>query len=311
LASLSTLEQTSDFLYSTLDLELLYERILDIIVGTMGMSAAIIFRKEESELKSVKNINVPENSELFYYLKGHYKNISISEKIVIANNIDFKKNIETLIAIPISLNDYQGVLYAIQSKYKQLINENQKKFIRTLANQIRVSIRNALNHNKVKKLSVTDGLTDLYNHSYFHKELKKKDGEEYSVAIMDIDNFKEFNDLYGHQIGDLVLQKLSELLKAEIREDDIVARYGGEEFVIYFNIVQERLLSKIINRLMRKIRELEINFENKKLKVTVSIGVAINKDGEYSSEKLIKQADTALYIAKGAGKDMVKFYRST
>ena len=311
LASLSTLEQTSDFLYSTLDLELLYERILDIIVGTMGMSAAIIFKKEETELKSVKNINVPKNSELFYYLKGHFKNISLSEKIIIANNIDFKKNIETLIAIPISLNNYQGVLYAIQSKYKQLINENQKKFIRTLANQIRVSIRNALNHNKVKKLSVTDGLTDLYNHSYFHKELKKKDGEEYSVAIMDIDNFKEFNDLYGHQIGDLVLQKLSELLKAEIREDDIVARYGGEEFVIYFNIVQERLLSKIINRLMRKIRELEINFENKKLKVTVSIGVAINKDGEYSSEKLIKQADTALYIAKGAGKDMVKFYRST
>jgi diguanylate cyclase (GGDEF)-like protein len=180
-----------------------------------------------------------------------------------------------------------------------------------LANQIRVSIRNALNHNKVKRLSVTDGLTDLYNHSYFHKELKKKDGEEYSVAIMDIDNFKEFNDFYGHQVGDRVLQKLSKLLKNEIREDDIVARYGGEEFVIYFNIVQERLLSKIINRLMRKIRELEINFENKKLKVTVSLGVAINKNGEYSSEKLIKQADTALYIAKGAGKDMVKFYRST
>jgi diguanylate cyclase (GGDEF)-like protein len=311
LASLSTLEQTSDFLYSTLDLELLYERILDIIVGTMGMSAAIIFKKEETELKSVKNINVPKNSELFYYLKGHFKNISLSEKIIIANNIDFKKNIETLIAIPISLNNYQGVLYAIQSKYKQLINENQKKFIRTLANQIRVSIRNALNHNKVKRLSVTDGLTDLYNHSYFHKELKKKDGEEYSVAIMDIDNFKEFNDFYGHQVGDRVLQKLSKLLKNEIREDDIVARYGGEEFVIYFNIVQERLLSKIINRLMRKIRELEINFENKKLKVTVSLGVAINKNGEYSSEKLIKQADTALYIAKGAGKDMVKFYRST
>lgn len=311
LASLSTLEQTSDFLYSTLDLELLYERILDIIVGTMGMSAAIIFKKEETELKSVKNINVPKNSELFYYLKGHFKNISLSEKIIIANNIDFKKNIETLIAIPISLNNYQGVLYAIQSKYKQLINENQKKFIRTLANQIRVSIRNALNHNKVKRLSVTDGLTDLYNHSYFHKELKEKDGEEYSVAIMDIDNFKEFNDFYGHQVGDRVLQKLSKLLKNEIREDDIVARYGGEEFVIYFNIVQERLLSKIINRLMRKIRELEINFENKKLKVTVSLGVAINKNGEYSSEKLIKQADTALYIAKGAGKDMVKFYRST
>jgi len=198
----------------------------------------------------------------------------------------------------------------MQSKYQQLINENQKKFIRTLANQIRVSIRNSLNHNKVKRLSVTDGLTNLYNHSYFHNQLQDKEGEKYSVAILDIDNFKDFNDQYGHQAGDEVLRQLSEVLKSEIREDDIVARYGGEEFVIYFNVVDQRVLSRVINRLMEKIRGLEIDFEGEKLTITVSIGVTVNQAGEYSAERLIKQADTALYIAKGTGRDMVKFYRN-
>ena len=310
LASLSTLEQTSDFLYSTLDLDLLYERILDIIVGTMGMSAAVIFKKEDGNLKMMKNINVEKDSELYFYLKGHYREIAASDQILIENEVEVFENIETLIAIPINLNDYQGILYAMQSKYQQLINENQKKFIRTLANQIRVSIRNALNHNKVKRLSVTDGLTNLYNHSYFHKQLQQKEGEKYSVAIMDIDNFKDFNDQFGHQAGDQVLRELSEILKAEIRADDIVARYGGEEFVIYFNVVEQNILSRIISRLMKKIRELEVDFEGEKLKVTVSIGVAVNQQGKFTAERLIKQADTALYIAKGAGRDMVKFYRN-
>lgn len=310
LASLSTLEQTSDFLYSTLDLELLYERILDIIVGTMGMSAAIIFKKENNKLKALNSINVEKDSELFYYLKGHYTDIAASEKILIENQVELFEDIQTLIAIPVNLNDYQGILYAMQSKYKQLINENQKKFIRTLANQIRVSIRNALNHNKVKKLSVTDGLTKLYNHSYFHKHLKDKEGEKYSVAILDIDNFKEFNDQYGHQAGDEVLKQLSNTLKSELRADDIVARYGGEEFIIYFDIIDEKVLSRIMERLITKVRNLEVDFDGEILKITVSIGVAINKNGEYSAKRLIKQADTALYVTKGAGKDMFKFYRN-
>lgn len=308
LASLSTLEQTSDFLYSTLDLDLLYERILDIIVGTMGMSAAIIFEKEGSELKAVKKINVVENSALFCYLKEHYQNLNLSEKVLIENKIFGIESIETLIAIPINLNDYQCVLYAVQFKYKQLINENQKKFMRTLANQIRVSIRNALNHNKVKKLSVTDGLTNLYNHSYFHDQLKKKRGEKYSIAIMDIDDFKDFNDLYGHQAGDEILKSLSQLLKNEVRENDIVARYGGEEFVIYFKVVKKEILFRIIKRLLNKIRLMEVDFNNEKLKITVSIGVAINKEGKYSSEELIKYADNALYKAKEDNKDIFKFY---
>ena len=310
LASLSTLEQTSDFLYSTLDLDLLYERILDIIVGTMGMSAAVIFKKENNKLKMMQNINVDCESELYHYLKGYYTDIAASDKILIENEVELFENIETLIAIPINLNDYQGVLYAMQSKYQQLINENQKKFIRTLANQIRVSIRNALNHHKVKRLSVTDGLTDLYNHSYFHNQLQEKEGEKYSVAIMDIDNFKDFNDQYGHQAGDQVLRELSAVLKSEIRENDIVARYGGEEFVIYFNVIDQNILSRVLSRLMKRIRNLEVIFEDEKLQITVSIGVAVNQNGKYSAERLIKQADTALYIAKGSGRDMVKYYRN-
>jgi diguanylate cyclase (GGDEF)-like protein len=75
-------------------------------------------------------------------------------------------------------------------------------------------------------------------------------------------------------------------------------------------VVDQRVLSRVINRLMEKIRGLEIDFEGEKLTITVSIGVTVNQAGEYSAERLIKQADTALYIAKGTGRDMVKFYRN-
>jgi len=102
LASLSTLEQTSDFLYSTLDLDLLYERILDIIVGTLGMSAAVIFKKEDNQLKMMKNINVEAKSEFYFYLKEHYKDIAASDQILIENEVDLFEEIQTLIAIPIN-----------------------------------------------------------------------------------------------------------------------------------------------------------------------------------------------------------------
>ena len=169
---------------------------------------------------------------------------------------------------------------------------------------------------KLEKMASMDGLTGLANRRLFDKTLKKemlrakRNKSPISLIMADIDNFKDYNDNYGHQAGDQVLRELSELLKSEIREDDIVARYGGEEFVIYFNVVDQNILSRIISRLMEKIRKLRVNFAGDKLEITVSIGVAVNQEGKYAAERLIKQADTALYIAKGAGRDMVKFYRN-
>lgn len=308
IASLSTLEKTSDFLYSTLNLGSLYQRIIDIIVGTMGMEASLILIGNNSKVKVAEYKNIDLNSNLFSYIKGRHEIILEENDIIIENNLELIQQSYSFIAIPIILDDYKAVLYAFQSKYKRLIDNGQKQFIRTLANQIRVSIKNALNHRNLKKLAVTDGLTKLYNHRYFHNQIKEKK-DNYSIAILDIDDFKIFNDDFGHQAGDEILRQLSDLLKKEVRDDDLVARYGGEEFIIYLNLSDDKLLKALLNRLLKKIRNKVIKFGNKEFKITVSIGAAINKDRK-DAQKIIKKADTALYIAKGLGKNQIQIYQN-
>jgi len=307
IASLSTLEKTSDFLYSTLELNTLYCRIIDIVVGTMGMEASLLLVGEKSEVEIAEYKNLDINSDLFYFLKGRYDDILEKNQIIIENDLNLNQQFNSFIAIPIILDNYKGVLYAVQSKYQTLIDDSQKQFIRTLANQIRVSIKNALNHHKLQKLAVTDGLTKLYNHRYFHNLVKTKDNN-YSIAILDIDDFKSFNDNFGHQAGDEILRQLSKLLKEEVRENDLVARYGGEEFIIYLNLSDKIVLKSLLKRLLEKIRNKVIKFEKKKFQITVSIGAAINNNKK-DTQKIIKEADTALYIAKGLGKNQIKIYQ--
>lgn len=307
LASLTTLEQTSDFLYSTLDLDKLYNYILDVVAGTMGMSGGIIFKKQNDKINSIQNIGIEEKSGLYYYLKGRSEEILSKNEILFENNEEIYEEIKTLLAIPINLDEYQGVLFSFQKKFKRVINENKKKFLRTLSNQIKVSIKNALSHQKVKELSIRDRLTKLYNHSYFQERLKDMINQNFALTILDIDHFKDFNDVYGHQAGDEVLRELAKLLKYATRDKDLVARYGGEEFIIVFNIINKNKLNMIINRLMERIRQMEVYYEQEKLQVTVSIGVTINQP-RIDSTQLIKQADEALYAAKNSGRDTIKFY---
>ncbi|MFH1678147.1 MAG: diguanylate cyclase [Candidatus Omnitrophota bacterium] len=151
------------------------------------------------------------------------------------------------------------------------------------------------------QLSLVDGLTGLYNHKHLYDVLQKEltdlkaHPQNLSLLMLDIDNFKKYNDTYGHQAGDTVLKDLAGLISRSIRTGDMAFRYGGEEFAIYFPGTQKQNIVIVAERIL--------NLARLHLPTTVSIGLASFPVDADNPEDLISKADKALYEAKRAGKD--------
>ena len=169
---------------------------------------------------------------------------------------------------------------------------------------------------KQRERAITDELTHLYTHSYFLETLKaeiyraKRYRTKLSAMMLDIDHFKLFNDNYGHQIGDEVLIKISDMLKANLRESDVAARYGGEELAVLAAETDREGIYILAERARKKIAdEVMVDYEGKKLRVTVSIGVTTLTEEDIKKDifpsDFLKRADTALYQAKDKGRNCV------
>lgn len=174
-------------------------------------------------------------------------------------------------------------------------------------------------HSKeLKNLANIDELTGLYNHRYFQEFLQKsidnadKENQEVSLLFMDIDYFKNFNDINGHQAGDLLLKEISQIMKSCIRGFDVVARYGGEEFAAILPNTTENNAVKIGERIRSSIQNTYFKGqENQPDKnITISIGVSSYPKKAISKHQLINTADDALYRAKSFNRNRVELYRS-
>ena len=167
-------------------------------------------------------------------------------------------------------------------------------------------------------LANEDGLTGIYNHRFFYDalggimEISKKENNLVSMMLIDIDYFKVYNDVNGHQMGDEVLKSIGFILKNSFRKDDIVARYGGEEFAIILPNTSEKDAIKLAEKLRSKIEKTYFRGEENQPngKVTVSIGISIYPDKAKDAIELFKSADDALYRAKFFDKNRVESYTS-
>jgi len=189
--------------------------------------------------------------------------------------------------------------------------------------QIRIIVANRVKERSLKKqaaegefykeLSRRDGLTDLYNHRFLHQlletEISRAGRYDRSVSLLmiDIDNFKLFNDTHGHPAGDKVLKQMGHTLRRLSRNCDYVARYGGEEFAIIVPEVSTGAAARMAERICAMVDETE--FEGEEVmpigRLTISIGVATFPAQASSKDELIKRADQALYKAKTAGRNRV------
>lgn len=180
----------------------------------------------------------------------------------------------------------------------------------TFTNHLGLSLANLKLQDRLWNQSMTDPLTGLYNRRFMEEfsalEIlrSKRHNDPFSLIMIDVDHFKEFNDLHGHEVGDLVLKEIAAYFKKSCRESDVACRYGGEEFVLLLpNCSMEDAFARA-EILCREVREdLRIPYRNQILAVTISLGVASNPSHATDIDDMIKAADTALYRAKSSGRD--------
>ena len=165
---------------------------------------------------------------------------------------------------------------------------------------------------RLQKLAVQDELTGLFNYRYLHTRMSEefKRAERYrdplACAMIDIDNFKGFNDSYGHDVGDVVLAEVATRLRGAVREIDVVARYGGEEFLLVLPSTHFSGALTVADRVWRSIGSVPLRHEGREHTLTVSVGVALYPSRDVrSKDQLLKAADKALYQAKEDGRNRI------
>lgn len=196
-----------------------------------------------------------------------------------------------------------GITYFSYRRIKELESEIIKR------KQAEIALRDS--KEKYLHLSITDNLTQLYNSRFFYQRLQNETdrairyNHPISIIMLDVDDFKNFNDKYGHLEGDHVLTKIGKVLLEGIRKIDSAYRYGGEEFTLLLPETDLEEAVKVAERIRKKFGdEIFSPGPDKKVHVTVSVGVSEYQQEEEIGE-FIKRADNALYLAKKLGKDQV------
>jgi diguanylate cyclase (GGDEF)-like protein len=184
--------------------------------------------------------------------------------------------------------------------------------ISNLASEAGLALEVVSLYDNMKIMAVTDGLTGLYNHREFYQSLRREldRARRYrhtlSLLIIDVDDFKRFNDRFGHPAGDFALRKIAELLRKCARTTDIISRYGGEEFAVILPestpggslMVAERIKSEVADHNF-------IPTADDPVHLTVSIGIYSSERGEVTEDQMVSFADEASYVAKNSGKNKV------
>jgi len=226
------------------------------------------------------------------------------------------EGVKSLIACALTLDEkVVGIIYVDDFNPRDF-TEHDISIISLLSTYAAMAIEKAKLLEETRLLSITDDLTQLYNHRYLVQQLltelsrAKRYQEPLSFIIMDIDNFKQYNDTHGHVKGNEVLKQLAALLKKVSRTYDIVSRYGGEEFTIVCPKTNKQNAFDFAERIRRMIENTEFpDAHTQPLgRITVSIGIAGFPDDTRDPLGLIDKADIALYLAKGSGRNCVCAY---
>lgn len=176
---------------------------------------------------------------------------------------------------------------------------------------LRLVVKVNLAEEKLLVLSITDELTGTCNRRHFidiarQEQIKaQRYGETFSIAILDIDDFKNINDTYGHLVGDQALVQVAKMCKENIRLPDICARYGGDEFVFLFPATGKEKARMCLERILGDISNNPIQHAGCEVKIQVSIGLAEYSNKEFLIEDVLREADMVLYQAKRTGKNKI------
>ncbi len=219
----------------------------------------------------------------------------------------------SVLILPLTLGETVLGAFILAARERKLFNRNRREMLGVIANQVAVTLQNALMYQKLETMATTDGLTGLTNHRTFQEKFSEmlaraeRLGNPLSVIITDIDKFKSVNDTYGHPIGDVVIKRVANILKEQVRNVDLAARYGGEEFAVLLEGTDAQGAKILAERIRQEVEEQTFDSPLGQFKSTLSLGIATYPSQGAHKQQLIERADKALYYAKEHGRNQVVF----
>ncbi len=325
IAMLLALSRISEAMATTMEFEPVLEIILKSAVDILKFDMAKLYLvdKKSGQLKGkissdIRNIVKSIEKESYPLHKGTNR---IVDSILGDGPREGQRysTDELFLYYPLIVKEDRIGVLVVNNVFSRLpISKEDIENLDILANQAAVTLEKAKLYQEVKELSIRDSLTGLYSHGFFlgrFEEEAKRAGREkqvFSLMIIDIDGFKRYNDLYGHQSGDEIILALSKILKQNIRTFDVkgrpmdaIGRYGGDEFVVLLTNSNKDSALAVGNRLRDAVKAQKISAGEKTVTFSVSIGIAIYPNDGGTPQQLFKKADDALYWAKQHGKDQL------
>lgn len=332
-ARLQKLNNFSQEVSSSSDLDAIFNQIIEVAQhNNANLLVAIALFDESGQLK------IWDSSWKKEWLSNYESHPLTKESITLAPILVFKEpllcshinkhselvrifkgtSVQTLFAFPIVVAGEVAGALMVTTPNNQSLPESDFQIMRSITTQAGVALQNIASLNEVKNQADTDGLTGLYNRRYFNEKLEelvnqaKEDGSCLSLIMIDVDNFKRYNDTYGHLAGDQLLKTIALVISDAVRDGDIVTRYGGEEFAVILDHTGKETALQIGER----IRISVANIPSGKLRtpVTISLGVGTLPEHAKDFAGLIEFADQSLYYSKQSGKNRIScgfYYKSS
>lgn len=336
IVELATSNEIGRAIASTIELDELWELIYQQTCRVLEVSAFYIalYDREKEELYNVINMlhgqPRPRGGKRRRFGNGRTEYVIRASKPLLIRGevqatydrlgiVSADKRAKSFAGVPIAVSGKViGVLAVQNYEHDDAYDEHTIELLSNIANHAAIAIENARLFNMTQQLAITDGLTGLYNHRYFYEALENEiqRSERYqrsvSLIILDIDDFKAYNDSHGHLAGDNLLIKLAQLMSQVARTPDTLARYGGEEFTIILPETDTEQARSLAQRLLEDVRKHRFAIQDGQTigRITISLGVATYPHHAHSAKALVDAADKAMLQAKRAGKNRIAVLRN-
>ncbi len=319
-----TLRSATAAITSNLNQQAVVNSILEQAIRVISFSSASVQLLSGQELEIVGGIGFPEDFPVeglrFTVTEGTPNVEVIRNKIALIVGKDLnqrypafidraKTKIKSWMGVPLLVNGKAIGMIAFDSSREEGFSPADLELAQAFGNQVAIALENARLYEETKKQAITDPLTGSFSRRYLYTSLTKlssmafRTGTPLSLIIFDVDDFKIFNDRYGHQLGDEVLKIVVELADTVLRKTDILCRYGGEEFVILLPQTGPEEAHIIAERIRKKV-ETQAILPGIDRAVTISLGCALFESSDFNQiDHFIYRADMALYEAKNSGKN--------
>jgi diguanylate cyclase (GGDEF)-like protein len=325
LKTLAMIQETSKLVAGFLDLETISQTVVENLKGTFHYSHASIYFLKDDYLNLAAQVGYPEEM----IIKNIHVSQGVSGRAIRTKEIQFIEdtskdssflkadtNLTSEICVPLMKEDRVLGTLNVESSREKRLTPKDVELLSAIAGPIAISVDNARLHAELRAMATTDAVTSLSNRHLFEQAIRaeveraERNGSQLSLIIFDIDNFKEYNDAWGHPAGDARLRAMADIIRETLRKYDIAARYGGDEFAIILSECDRDKALMYAQRLRQGIIAGAPNAPANDAPVpgyTLSIGIATYPVDAVQPGELVIAADHAALRAKQQGRNRVKF----